>query len=335
MEIATPALAEIRDETGLTQLLVTVETLTRADHQVEVLTSLAENLVKAGGREEATVFVQQSLDLAHAVAPEWARTKSLAKVARVLGQTGEKGNALSVARQALSVLDAVSDEGAKAEVLQTVTAVLAEMGDEAGVALGMAIAMAIGDEKARVDALCAVAAALFALGNKEQAAEVASQALAAAEGIGDTVERAVEKAGALNTVALALAEMDDFHHALLVADRIPSPFPFERDHALRGIVRAMARARDFDRAQVVAATIGSDYLKATALAGAVDALAQVGRVEEACCILPSAFAIARLAGRDGVFAALGASAHALAALDRGETLCRILEVIEEVDGWWA
>ena len=335
LENTTPALAEIGDEAGLSRFLAAVETFTRADYQVEVLTSLAEDLAKAGDKEEATVLVQHSLDLARAVAPEWARSRSLAKVARVLGQTGENSNALQIARQALSVLEAVSGEGTKAEVLQTVMSVLAEMGDEAGVNLGMAIATAMGDERARVDALCAVATAFFALGRKDEAAEVASLALAAAEGIGDTVERAAEKAGALNTVALALAEMDDFHHALLVAERIPSPFPFERDHALRGIVRALARARDVDRAQVVAATIGSDYLKATALAGTVDTLAQVGRVEEACCLLPSAFAIARLAGRDGVFAALGASAHALAALDRGETLCRIHEVIEEVDGWWA
>jgi len=106
---------------------------------------------------------------------------------------------------------------------------------------------------------------------------------------------------------------------------------------LGGVAQAMAQAGDKKGLlQALAATdaIDAEYYKALALSTVAQAMAQVGQDTKALQVLRNAFRTSRLALRQSVFEVLKNGAGTLAAIDKGQTLGKIYEAIQEVDGWW-
>jgi hypothetical protein len=168
-------------------------------------------------------------------------------------------------------------------------------------------------------------------GDTPRAAEIANQALAAAEAIRDDEWRA----SALSGVAQALAQAGD--RAGL--ERVIRQAKFIKDErykvsALRGVAQALAQAGDVAGLERIVAAAEAIRLRDIALSGVAQAMAQIGQHETARQHLRTAFTIARLARRASVFTVLGDAAPILAAVDQGQTLWRVYQAVQEVDGWW-
>jgi tetratricopeptide (TPR) repeat protein len=82
------------------------------------------------------------------------------------------------------------------------------------------------------------------------------------------------------------------------------------------------------------ANLSNPYIKAAVLNKAALVLSVAGRQREAQLKLLSAIAIGREWSRNTIFRAVEQNTETLAAIDHGETLWKIFEVIQEVDSWW-
>lgn len=76
------------------------------------------------------------------------------------------------------------------------------------------------------------------------------------------------------------------------------------------------------------------YEKAAALNKAAIALSAAGRQRESQLKLVSALVFAREWSRNTIFRAVEQNTETLVAIDQGETLWKIFEVIQEIDSWW-
>jgi hypothetical protein len=99
----------------------------------------------------------------------------------------------------------------------------------------------------------------------------------------------------------------------------------------------MAQAGDkegLNRAFAAVEAIQDERAKSSALSDVAQAMVQAGQYTMALQVLRNAFWTSRLAGRERMFSVLESGAGLLAEIDKGQTLWKIYEAIQEVDGWW-
>jgi hypothetical protein len=150
----------------------------------------------------------------------------------------------------------------------------------------------------KAEALAGVSQALVQAGEVGKAKEVVGRALAAAQ----TIQYESNKASALTRVSQALANTGD----------------------REGLGRAL----------LVAEAIQEERYKAKALSGVTQAFIISGQNEMALRALFLSIDAARRAYRENVFDVVKQVAPWLARRDRGATLWKIYQSIEEVDSWW-
>lgn len=150
--------------------------------------------------------------------------------------------------------------------------------------------------------LCTIAKALGLVGEIPRAAETVLQALETAHGRGE-----------IQTVVAALSTVI----SLKLQER--------EKQTVQGVLEQALQVAELKR---------DDERRAEALSGVAQVLFQAGEPEKALRIFRRAFTTARLAGRQGVFEVLESGAATLATIDRGESLWRIRESVQEVNGWW-
>ena len=131
-------------------------------------------------------------------------------------------------------------------------------------------------------------------------------------------------------------EKQAINQALAAAEAIQNEW--HKASALSAVAQAMAQAGDKEglhRALAAAEAIEDEEDKASALSGVAQAMAQAGQHTKALQVLRNAFWTSRLAGRKTFFRVLENGAEPLAAVDRGKTLWKMYEAMQEVDGWWS
>ena len=143
-------------------------------------------------------------------------------------------------------------------------------------------------------------------------------------------------------MAQAMAQAGDkegLHRALAAAEAIQDKR--SKASALSGVAQAMAQAGDkaaaievASQALAAAEAIQDERSKASGLSDVAQAIGWTGQEMKALQVFLNAFRTSRLAGRQGIFEVLESGANRLAAIDKGQTLWKISEAIQEVDGWW-
>ena len=231
-----------------------------------------------------------------------SKIEALSSVAEALVEAGEKEKAIEVANQALVAVETHWSLELKADVLIQAAQVFAGAKNTDGLNRALAIAEAIEEDVAKAPALSGIALAWAKAGEKEKAIEVANSALKAAN------ESREEKVKVLvrSWLAQLWAEAG------------------EKDRAIEASNQALAAAE----------VIEEPADKAVAVSVAAQALAQIEQRERALQVLQTAFTTSQQASRYYVFRVLEESTAALAALDQGETLWNLYQVVREIDGWW-
>jgi hypothetical protein len=130
-----------------------------------------------------------------------------------------------------------------------------------------------------------------------------SRALAVAEVLGTETTNSV----ALPRISEALAQAGRKERAQQVADHAPA--------SIEAMDQPLEHAFAFS-------ALSNAFLKADAKGRAIE-------------VATMAFTAARRANRKTVFQVLESSAAVIAAIDQGETLRRVFEVLQEVEAWWS
>jgi hypothetical protein len=156
----------------------------------------------------------------------------------------------------------------------------------------------------------------------------------------DTIENEAELASVLVNIAHALLHARvGRERALGVATRAfpgatKTALDIVRSWELGTIARASAWAGGVEQAVMMAEAIYDESARGQTLAAITRIVTDDGDAARAVPMLTSAFTVARLGSRDGVFKTLAEAAPALAVVADGPSLLqRIRGVITEVDSW--
>jgi tetratricopeptide (TPR) repeat protein len=175
---------------------------------------------------------------------------------------------------------------------------------------------------------------LAQLGKAELVTGIASKA--ATEAVGDPLELAPRQ----HDLTRTLAEIGEVEHALTVAESIV-PVEFKAS-ALRWICLALLQLSQKEHAMVVAShieevaeVIENPATRARSLIKAAWALAYVEEGERAASSLIAAVSSVRFVGRSSFFEMVQESIPLLYSIDEGQTLWHIHEALLEVDKWWS
>jgi tetratricopeptide (TPR) repeat protein len=211
-----------------------------ARQRTSAFCQISAALLRQGRAKEAAEAIDQALAAAELVQAGSSRASALTDVAWALAGAGQTERVIEVAEQALAAAKTVQPLGTRAAGLGRVAWALARAGQ---VERALAVVQAIERDRDRAHPLASVAQALLQAEQREQAARVAQQALAIAEG----------RASVLGRIARVLAQVG------------------QTEQATRAIHQALAAAQ----------SIELDANRAAALAGLAEALTELGQLGQA------------------------------------------------------
>jgi tetratricopeptide (TPR) repeat protein len=260
----------------------------------------------------------------------WKET-ALYEVAQALATVGDREKAAELANRLLAKAETLKDESSRADILSGVAKAFAQAGDVEGLGKVFRIAEMIEQGEYRVKALSRIADSLMKVGRKEQATEVANQAMAIVEMIPDEDS----KATALKETCQALALLGDRNalgRELAVAHTIEDEF--RRGEALKGVVLAMVQLGDneaLDKALAVTEEIRYEIDRTDALLEVARSLAKAGDRERAIEVLNQSLSTAQTISDESLRASrLIKVCEVLAQLGNKEALDRVLAVAEAI-----
>jgi len=267
----------------------------------------------------------QALRMTETIRNEWNKVKVLEEVAEVLAQMGERAYATWVANRALMFVEMVMDKGDKALALKKVAQLLVLTGekDRALVIVNQASTLAkmVKDEDDKAFLLKEVSLVLAQAGQFDKALRVAK-----------SIEKKSDRATALSEVSQILIREGQYDQALSVAKVIANE---ETEAAiLSSAAQALAQMGQIDRALVVTDMIKPKRDKGITLSLIAQVLNLAGQNEQAMNVTQATLAAARPTGRETVFEVMGYLTGILGSINEGQTLWRVYEAIQEIDGWW-
>lgn len=315
-------------------------TVLGAVHQkAAALSHVAENLAGACLRKEAEDAGMHALTIAKIDEIEEVAGDVVTRVAQVFG----KVRSVRGLEEASKMARAMRATTVKAVALIAVGRGFAALGDqvraEAHGDLALAVVETEGDKAAQAIEMSWIALNLAEAGRMDRARIVADRALAIAEAIWDESE----KSRALVEVIAGMGEMEyetGRSRALAVAEVLGTGTT--NPAALARVSEALAQAGRKERAQQVAdhalasiEAMDQPLQQAFAFSALSDAFLKADAKGRAIDVATMAFMAARRTNRKTVFQVLESSAAVIAAIDQGETLRRVFEVVQEVEAWWS
>ena len=263
------------------------------EEKTETLAEIARQHMKAG-------HYDQAITVAHLIADPSAQYRTLAEIADTYIVSGDKAKIRELLAQLLQVANAIQErpllEGRigrtflmgrspidamqyrpiKARALAEVAGKYAKLGEkeQAAELLSQAVkaAIAVTDALRKADTLVEIAGGYAELGQFDQALQIVG-----------TIQEAYFKGRALVVIAGKYTQADQFDRALQVTEAIEEPGL--RSDALAVIVHRYVEAGQYDRALQLAQTMANDRVRQGVLADIANGYAKAGQQEEAASLL--------------------------------------------------
>lgn len=277
--------------------------------------------------------VGQALREAVAIGYKRKQVGALCKMAQILKEAGAQTDAESLIAQAGVEAESIWEKKYRVIVLSDLAQFLfqAEEREAAHEVMQKAVALLkeIGDDGNHMRVLAAVIQVLIQLGEKEDASPLADRELITARAIKEHTSRA----NALNEAAGTLAQLGDFKQALTIAREI-------EDHqisigALGKIALCYIQIGEYEQAFNTAHAIEYLPMKVIVLSDMAQTLHNLGQQKQALAALQEALTTARITGRGIMIDLVQRGITTLSDIDQGETLWRVYEVLQDIDGWWS
>jgi tetratricopeptide (TPR) repeat protein len=268
-------------------------------------------------------------------------------VAGCLQQTGQAAPALAMATAAAIAARSITGKQDRVTALTQAAQLLGQLGDmeQAGQLMDLAISSARQIKPLHQQSIAAsqIARVLAALSRPHDAQGFATSARDAAR----SLKKPATAIDCLAQTAVALADigrrdegLSEIEHALGLAQSLKDST--DQARAWSELARALVALGDTMRAANLAKEARSKLTPnglqpdtATIQAHVAHSLDMAGLHDQALEALQSAVLQARYDGRDSVLEVLAEGAPILAALIGGETVWRLYEAIQEIDGWWS
>lgn len=238
---------EFSPDSLIQEALQIAATIEDAPSRSETLRQIADELMKAGRKEQAKGALKQALDAAVSIKEEWLRSQTLCDIATLMVKLGIKDQALATFKQAMESAKGIPREVERIWNQHDVTLKMAKVGlfDDA-----VKAAKEIKHVRVRsVTIYDIVTRAMIEAGAFEQALKVAKN-----------IESPYWRLRALVNVAIGMAKTGQKDKAIRTLEQVLQPIrrlesKYDRDMVLREVALSMAKVGSFDRAMEIANNI--------------------------------------------------------------------------------
>lgn len=313
------AFATIGDKDGLLRAIKEARGL-EGSEKASALAAIARACFETDQAARARELVHAAWEATYEVEDDLFRSRAIGEVVEVVAETGVKW----ILDQALAEVKGIDGDLAKVEGLAAVGRALATVGDREGVFDALQLLSAEKWEGVKSYGLQLITPALARLGEFHQAAALARSIHYAHYRVQAQIEltRALWDAGQRPLAG----EVAEDASASAQANNDENT----RDRALKDAARVLLLTGRADRAQSTATLIEPPRQRAAALGDLTELLVRDGRQDEGLTMLGAGFLAARLAGASAMYGMLAHGALALAKIDGGRTLRRVMDELAGV-----